>query len=1008
LCVRGQHVTGIYTRITDFPAFFTSYTHRSQWDTLSQDPDSLRQYYGPLLGNSTNFVRDFAAKSFVLVIRKCSSKVFKSHMKKVIFALASNSKTFLGAAAGTGKQELLHSDPLEMTVQERVALQGKSLAHKDKRVSELFEGVSLMMFYTAKGVKGRLHSKAIERLRVLWNLMFPLSSAAVESIASELTKTGSAGASKSSSKKGKEPTGSKTGPVKFAQLSTESQATLQGMAKEDAAWKVYSCGKVISFAVWRLFRHITPSHLPELWSFLLEMVGDAVRALRTLRDISEAPVEVARNIEIAMSFLVEMLYFGVQHSNGRGVSHKAVKNSVGDEIIVAGMNISELVLTEHSGFSDSLVRRTRVLFCQVWRQFPQNIALVQRIDRVLKGALPALSPEPAVAVFARELLPVLPYGVVQRHLLQPMLAVIARLSIASAEGNSSAGVSDAWLGTLLEVITKIHDARENFSDFAGQCATPAYDADKHAAGSSSFPKKGDQDEDSWNASESDGSDSEAESSGAHDASGSDSDESVDGDEGAEEEKQVYAASSKNALAALLQNSENIAALAHKCLALVKASTAALVSADTKPSGKTPKKSKKGTQGEEESTATSPAQVAPGTAILAAKCLNWFLQSIPQVLLDKSIAEESLSGICSIVSAVLVDSSRAESLVTLGLPLASELIALFGRALELDTVQSKDSPSVKEVVRAAVLLLQSHSASVSLSWAAQSLLTRLSGRLLVGSGAASSSGAHALQICLDEDERAQLLDVMSTALASPSYWLRYNWLRILSHLPPAALAEPEADVVGAKNSSQNQPMEVDIARLCLEAMCLSPNIRHEREYSRRIGVLEVHIRGGRMAAEYMRVVCGFCLGLLHFKFKPIWEPAVLVLVSAAKLSEGEATMWPLLLKAIEATTEARNDGPSAAAFVADGRDPDTALPERRPLHEYLPHLEKVDSGATQIPGEVVSSELFHYQAAHSAAQLVEPDARTDFETVSSTVWNILKRSPNITLKRSKIVVAIFLT
>eukprot|EP01032_Pedospumella_encystans_P036266 gene36266-41027_t len=124
---------------------FESLSHllKSQWDVLSKDPDCLRQYYGPFLGNNTTFVRDFAAKSFVLIIRKCSTKVFKTHMKKVIFALATNSKTYLSESTGK-EQHVLECEPLEATVEEREANEGKNLAHKDKRVFELFEGVSLM------------------------------------------------------------------------------------------------------------------------------------------------------------------------------------------------------------------------------------------------------------------------------------------------------------------------------------------------------------------------------------------------------------------------------------------------------------------------------------------------------------------------------------------------------------------------------------------------------------------------------------------------------------------------------------------------------------------------------------------------------------------------------------------------------------------------------------------------------------------------------------------------
>lgn len=971
---------------------------------LGNDPDSLRQYYGPLLGSSTQFVRDFAARAFVLVIRKCSSKVYRTHMKKVLSALATNAQTFLVDAGAD--RTLLLCPPLEQTAEQRDASASKALALKDKRVSELFEGVSLMVHYTAKGVKGRLHSKAVERLRALWGLMFPVTNTAADALSKEISSlsSGSTGTDKKKSKSAQ----SADKAVTLAQLSSDAQATASALAKADLDWKVYAAGRVLSFAVWRLFRHVTPAHLAELWSFVVEMVGDAVRAYRALTAISDLPESVTANVHLTLSFLVEVVYFGVSHSKGRGVSHKAVQHAVGDDIISAALNLTEVLLNEKSGSPDHLVRRTRVLFCEVWNRYPQHVVIATRVDRILKQALPALTPEPAVTVFAQELLPSLPYGVVQRHLLQPMLAVIARLS-SSATGamvaDSPQAPPEGWLGTLLEVLTRVHDPREDFAAFAALCATPEYDRDKH--GGASFRAKGEADEDSWNASDSEGSDSGAESV-------ADSNESEGSNEAGEEgdaepqgvEALKYSSASKTALTALVHNTENVAQLARESLAvLLSAVVPASTTADAK-GGKKEKKDRKSLTVPAASSAVAKADTA--TVLLAAKCVNWFLTCTPQVLVDKSTCQDGIAKVCAEVMGRLPSTAQGSS-STLGWdsPVAGELLVLCGRAIELSAVALPKTDGVRSFLRSVLFLLQTHPSSVSLSWATQTVLTNL-GPLLLSQGAASAASkasAHAMVRCLDDAEQATLLEVMASSLATPSYWLRYNWLRVLAHFPPAKLATSEPDATSAK-APQNQPTEVDVAKLCLEAMCLSPDVRHEREYSRRVGVLEVHLRNGRMSAAYMRVVCGFCLGLLHFKFKPIWEPAVLVLVAASNLTEGEETMWPLLLRAIEATTQVT----PAMIAAADGSASESAesdLAARRPLATHIPRLSRLDDGAEQIPNEVVASELFPYRNAYSAARLVQPDARTDFETACGTAWNILRRSPNITLKRSKIVVTIFL-
>jgi hypothetical protein len=65
---------------------------------------------------------------------------------------------------------------------------------------------------------------------------------------------------------------------------------------------------------------------------------------------------------------------------------------------------------------------------------------------------------------------------------------------------------------------------------------------------------------------------------------------------------------------------------------------------------------------------------------------------------------------------------------------------------------------------------------------------------------------------------------------------------------------------------------------------------------------VFVRSGRLTAPYVRLICSFCLGLLHVKFKPFWEPSLLILTAAAGHKEGEAELWPLLLDFIQRASE----------------------------------------------------------------------------------------------------------
>ena len=69
-----------------------SYLIRFQVKSLILDADSLRRYYGPLLGSPADFVRTLSAKCFSIFLRKLPAKRLKVHLAKVLKAVALNVK----------------------------------------------------------------------------------------------------------------------------------------------------------------------------------------------------------------------------------------------------------------------------------------------------------------------------------------------------------------------------------------------------------------------------------------------------------------------------------------------------------------------------------------------------------------------------------------------------------------------------------------------------------------------------------------------------------------------------------------------------------------------------------------------------------------------------------------------------------------------------------------------------------------------------------------------------
>ena len=178
------------------------------------------------------------------------------------------------------------------------------------------------------------------------------------------------------------------------------------------------------------------------------------------------------------------------------------------------------------------------------------------------------------------------------------------------------------------------------------------------------------------------------------------------------------------------------------------------------------------------------------------------------------------------------------------------------------------------------------------------------------------------------EISDLLNSIGSGLQTPSYWLRVCLLKLLSYLPHPKLSmlqvrQQEGESAEKKDGEkgdeeggggwsvrekQEEERSVDIALLCLETACTPAELRAEREFARRAGKLEVHVRSGRLPAPYVRLICSMCLGLLNVKFKPFWEPSIMLLIAAAGNKAGESVLWPLLLDFIQKASKKTETAP----------------------------------------------------------------------------------------------------
>jgi hypothetical protein len=134
-----------------------------------------------------------------------------------------------------------------------------------------------------------------------------------------------------------------------------------------------------------------------------------------------------------------------------------------------------------------------------------------------------------------------------------------------------------------------------------------------------------------------------------------------------------------------------------------------------------------------------------------------------------------------------------------------------------------------------------------------------------------------------------------------------------------------------------------------------------------------------------------LGILHFKFSAIWSAAVAALISLA--SGHEACVWQPLGERIKEITNSVGDANIAHELESD--------PIVTPVdHHGMCSAWETSNG--NDPG------LFRDQviAAHKDGR-VSRHLTTDEATIFGLVWSVLEGTPELTAKKSRIIVPIFL-
>jgi hypothetical protein len=290
-----------------------------------------------------------------------------------------------------------------------------------------------------------------------------------------------------------------------------------------------------------------------------------------------------------------------------------------------------------------------------------------------------------------------------------------------------------------------------------------------------------------------------------------------------------------------------------------------------------------------------------------------------------------------------------------------------------------------------------------------------------------------QLLSTEDCNAIVMS-LSLPLSSASYWMKLTAVKMLSFFP----VPTDDDVELGRSSEQFRSRErkreksksiddsdedidmetnfdkdahkskvhhvYDVAAIFLEILRLPVHLKNEREILRRLEILEVWSRPEKLALlpHYLATIVAFSLSIFHIKLQSLWPAAINVLHTAAEGNLGETVLWPILSQALFQSLSVNEDIKDIRGNVTNS----TGFS----LQSTWSLLAENSSGIQPYPMTSIESVLFPVALGkHTLNRLaIKPDSRTDTETVSLSLLQVLKKTPAVTLKRSKIVVSLFLS
>jgi len=259
-------------------------------------------------------------------------------------------------------------------------------------------------------------------------------------------------------------------------------------------------------------------------------------------------------------------------------------------------------------------------------------------------------------------------------------------------------------------------------------------------------------------------------------------------------------------------------------------------------------------------------------------------------------------------------------------------------------------------------------------------------------------------CVEEtltDQSDSIFESLTPNLSCSSHFKRLHTLRILLTFPKKPFVTDHADL-DLSDDLDEEPSSIKriadsetakgpvgtcrILELLLEIESLPIELTSERPMLSLMSRVEIIGRSGKLPILYAESVAAHLVGLLYWKFSPVWGAAVKTLALTAK--QHDRDVWPSIFSKLQELMEHSLESPST-------KDETNSLPPGFDLDFHFAGLKRYDSS----DGRCFLPYNERVRLVNDAGNISRFESRQDSEALGS-LWELFVREPSLLVGHSR--------